>query len=310
MKENDFIRMFGEVHGSKPYFADAEIVKTENGFNLYSIDGFSETEDFFTRTPPRRIGRNMAMAACADLLVCGVVPEIWLQSWDIDDSRGVDYYREIAEGVEEVLRHYGAKCIGGDLGASSPWSCTTVVQAHSPKLPVTRIARERVSFDLYASGPLGDANLAAFLKQSMPEFELRDPVPSDALFATDTSGGFFDALENFRRVNRGMELTIELAAVLSEKLLKPDVPGLDPIWTLIGGVGEYELIFAVPKGTRAEAVLIGEGTFSGTQENVFRFSYEGEAFGRMKNPPPDYRDVPPARRIETTRNYIREMRTT
>ncbi len=309
MKEDDFIRMFGEVHGSKPYSSDAEIVETENGFDLYSIDGFSETEDFFTRTSPRRIGHNMAVAACADLLVCGVAPKIWLQSWNIDDSKGVEYYREIAFGVEEVLRHYGARCIGGDLGTSRPWSCTTLVQAHSPKPPVTRIARERIPFDLYVTGPLGDANLAAFLKQSMPGFELRAPVPSDALFATDTSGGFFDALENFRRVNRGMELHIELTDVLSEKLLKPDVPGLDPLWTLIGGVGEYELLFAVPKGSCADAVRIGEGSFSDTIENTFRFSYGGEPFGRMKNAPPDYRDILSSRRIEATRNYIREMRT-
>lgn len=308
MREQEYIALFAGIHGTNPYSADAEIVETGNGYELFSTDSFSETEDFFTDTPPEIIGHDMAVAACSDLLACGIAPEILLQSWNIDESKGADYYRRIAAGIENVLRRYRAKCVGGDLGTANPWSYTATVYAHGKTAPVTRVAKTRRPFDLYISGRMGLANLALCRKLPMPEFALRDPVPQNALFATDTSGGFFDALENFRRVNAGMRLWFEILDAIAPEIFQTLPPGFDPILSLIGGVGEYELVFAVPRGAESTGIKIGEGDFSDTAENEFRWSSNRAPGGRMKSPPPDYRDIPPEDRVSATIQYLKEMR--
>ena len=300
MLEREYIEMCAGIHGLNPFSADAE----HFGNRSVSMDSFSETEDFFTHTPPEIIGHNLAAGACADLLACGVRPEILVQSWNIDDSKPMEYYRKIASGIEEVLRHYGAKCIGGDLGSSRPWSWTAAVSAECVS-PVTRTAKSRVPFDLYISGPMGKANLAALTGEPMPEIPLREPVLPETLFATDTSGGFFDALENFRRVNTGMNLFFDV-----EKVLSPDIPqstDLDRISFLIGGVGEYELVYAVPRGMPVPGIKIGEGGFTSVEENSFCWGRNGQRAGCMKNPPPDYRNIRPDEWVKVTMKYLREM---
>ena len=299
MRENDFIAMFADVHGTQPFASDAE----RFGDRAVSMDSFSETEDFFTDTPPEIIGHNLAAGACSDLLASGVRPEILVQSWNIDDSKGMEYYRKTAEGIEKVLRHYGARCIGGDLGCARPWQWTAAVGAECQR-PVTRIARSREPFDLYVSGPMGRANFALMQGAAMPEIPLRGPVPGEALFATDTSGGFFDALENFRRVNEGMELFFE-----AEKVIAPEIllsAGADPMLFLIGGAGEYELIYAMPRGMTAPGIKVGEGQFRPGTENTFRWSLNGKS-GKMKTPPPDYRNLPPEKWFAATADHLREM---
>jgi len=135
---------------------------------------------------------------------------------------------------------------------------------------------------------------------------LRDPVPPDALFATDTSGGFFDALENFRRVNAGMRLRFEILDVIAPEIFQTLPPGFDPILSLIGGVGEYELVFAVPRGAESTGIKIGEGDFIDTAETDFRWSSNRDG-GRMKSPPPDYRNIPPESRVSAAVQYLKEM---
>lgn len=307
MCEDEFIRLFAEVHGTTPYSADAEIVKTADGFELFSIDGFSEDEDLFEHTPPERIGRNMAQAACSDLLACGVKPELLLQSWNIDDAKEPEYYRAIADGIENVLRHYGAKCIGGDIGCSRPWNWTATVRGRSATPPVMRIASKRIPFDLYLSGPLGEANLAAFLQESMPEFKRRDPVPPETLFATDTSGGLFDAMENFRRVNPGLRLRFAFIEAISLTVFERWPKGFDPLWALIGGAGEYELLYAVPRGFPADGIRIGEGEFADCRETELLLLVEGKAIGRVRCSPPDFRALPREEWEQATKTYHYEL---
>ncbi len=307
MRENEFIQLFAEIHGAIPFSADAEIVQHAGGFDLFSIDSFSETEDLFEHTPPERIGRNMAFAACADLLACGVKPEILLQAWNIDDRKEKEYYRAIACGIEQVLRHYGAKCIGGDTGSSSPWNWTATVKGHSTTRPITRVTSKRVPFDLYLSGAIGDANLAAFLQEAMPELELRDPVPAGALFATDTSGGLLDALENFRRVNPGLRLRLALAKAISLEIFERWPKEFDPFWALIGGAGEHELLYAVPQGFKTNGIQIGEGEFMDSSETELLLLMEGKVIGRVRNSPPDFRAIPREEWISATQTYYHEL---
>ena len=303
MQEHELIETFANVFGNTPYLADAEILPVQEGFALFSVDSFSEREDFFQNLTPRQIGHQMAYAACADILACGAIPECLLQSWSCDSEHGLDFYKGVSEGINEVLIHYGAKCIGGDIGTAQEWIWTATITAHVGK-PITRVASQRIDFDLYSSGPLGEANAAVFCGQNLPIFPMRQPVPQNAIFATDTSGGLLDALENFRRVNHGLQLDLDVKAVLSPAVQRLLPSGAQAGWTLVGGIGEYELLFAIPVGTACHNGLkIGSGHFSDeSSKNQIRLFLDGKC-GTMKETPPDYRDVPKENWLSVTAKY-------
>ena len=104
MLESNFIETLSKIHGDTPYLADAEIILNANGFELVSMDSFSEQEDFLTGLPPEIVGRQMAIGACADLLACGARPETLVQSWTYDNQHDLSYYEGVAkDGSEETV---------------------------------------------------------------------------------------------------------------------------------------------------------------------------------------------------------------
>ena len=306
MQEQKLIEVFSRVHGTRPFGADAEVVPFDGTNLLVSTDSFSEREDFLSGLEPEAMGRVMAYGAIADILACGVKPDFLIQAWNIDDSHDERFYERVAQGVQHVVSHYGAKVVGGDIGTAKEWCWTATVFASS-KTPVRRVASHRIDFDLYATGPLGAANAAVFLGRKIPEPKLRSPVPSSAIFATDTSGGLFDALENFRRVNPGVWLELDAERAVSPEIARSLPPDVEKGWALVGGVGEYELLFAVPTGmTVADAVKIGCGGFAAQGECDFRIMYGGK-IGHMSTPPPDYRSIPRENWLTKTASYWTSM---
>ena len=303
------IESLARIHGNRPYLADAEIIPQGSGYELVSVDSFSEQEDFLAGLLPEQIGRWMAYAACADILACGAKPKYLLQAWNYDNHHPLEYYEGIVRGVQEVLEHYGASCIGGDIGSASEWSWTATVIGYAEH-PVMRRTSSRMLFDLYATGFFGEANAAVFCEKPLPPAQLRAPVPQEALFATDSSGGFIDALENFRRVNCGMELEVDVASLLSPNVARILPHKAEPGWTLVGGIGEYELLFAMPRGTTVEnALKIGEGHFVDSNENMIRLHLPDGRCGTIHNPPPDYRAIPQKEWLHATATYWKSLTT-
>ena len=306
MQEQKLIEVFSRIHSTRPFGADAEVVPFDGTNLLVSTDSFSEREDFLYGLEPEAMGRVMAYGAIADILSCGTNPEFLVQAWNIDCSHDEKFYERVAHGVQQVVSHYGAKVVGGDIGSAKEW-CWTATVFGTSKTPVRRVASQREDFDLYATGLFGAANVAAFLGRPITEPSLRDPVPRNALFATDTSGGLFDALENFRRVNPGMWLELDAERAVSPEVARSIQPGVEKGWALVGGVGEYELLFAVAAGTPvADAVKIGRGGFSAQDECDFRVKYGGK-IGRMSTPPPDYRAIKPQDWLGMTAEYWASM---
>lgn len=167
-----------------------------------------------------------------------------------------------------------------------------------------RRTSRRIDFDLYVSGPMGEANAAVYCGKPLPCFHLREPVPQEALFATDSSGGFMDALENFRRVNYGLQMDIDVETVLSPEIVDILPSNAEPGWTLVGGVGEYELVFAVPRGFDVRnALKIGKGWFDNSDENDIRLHMVDGRYGHVRNAPPDYRNLSSDQWLAATAQY-------
>ena len=306
MYEHDLIEAFSRVHGTRPFEADAEIVRLDEANLLVSIDSFSAREDFLAGLEPETVGRVMAYGAMADILACGVRPEFLVQAWNIDERHDPPFYGRVAKGVQQVVAHYGAKVVGGDIGVAKEW-CWTATAFATCASPVRRVAARRVDFDLYATGALGAANAAVFFSRPVPSPALRDPVPDGALFATDTSGGLFDALENFRRANPGLWLEVDADRAVASEVVHGLPEGVVPGWALVGGVGEYELVFAVPQGAPVvNACKIGFGGFDrGRSDGILIRS--GGKTGFMTSPPPDYRAIAPEDWLGATAAYWTSM---
>jgi len=305
-KEADLIEALAKIHGSRPFEADAEVVPFGGANLLVSTDSFSEREDFLVGLDPEAIGRVMAYGAIADILACGAKPEFIVQAWNVDEQHDAAFYGRIAQGVQQVVSHYSAKVVGGDVGGAKEWCWTATVFA-SCASSVRRVASRRVDFDLYSTGALGTANASVFLGRPVPEPVLRAPVPGIALFATDTSGGLFDALENLRRANSGMWLVVDADCAVAPEVVRGLPKGVEPGWALVGGVGEYELVFAVPHGADAGGALkIGTGGFGPGREGEISISRGGKTW-RMASPPPDYRAIAPEEWLKATASYWAAM---
>lgn len=302
MKEADLIEALAKVHGTRPFEADAEVLPFGGTNLLVSTDSFSEREDFLGGLDPEAVGRTMAYCAITDILACGAKPEFLVQAWNVDEQHDAAFYARVAQGVQQVVAHYGAKVVGGDIGVAKEWCWTATVFAECVS-PVRRVASNRADFDLYATGPLGAANAAVFLRRPVSEPAMRAPVPSNALFATDTSGGLFDALESFRRANPDMWLEVDADRAVAPEVARALPQGVESGWSLVGGVGEYELVFAVSRGADVGGALkIGCGGFGSGREGEINVASGGKS-GRMASPPPDYRALAPEDWLQTTAAY-------
>lgn len=302
MNETDLIEALAKVYGTRPFEADAEVVSFGGTNLLVSTDSFSECEDFLCGLEPEAMGRMMAYGAFADILACGAKPAFMVQAWNVDERQDATFPRRVAQGVQQVVSHYGAKVVGGDVGVAKEWCWTATVFAPCES-PVRRVAEKQIDFDLYSTGPLGAANAEVFLGRPVPEPALRAPVMRDALFATDTSGGLFDALENIRRVNPSLWLEVDADRSLAPEVVHGLPQGVEPGWALVGGVGEYELVFAVPRGEPvADALKIGTGGFGNGRGGEITIVRGGKA-GRMTSPPPDYRALAPSEWLKATAAY-------
>ena len=308
MREIDLIEMLAVVHGSTPFTADAEILPNPNGgFTAVSMDSFSEQEDFLTGLSPVQMGRQMSVGAVSDLLACGVQPQFLVQNWSYDPDHSLEFYRQVAAGIQQVLEHYGAKCVGGDVGTADHWQWTATVIGNAAA-PIARKASRRVPFNLYATGPMGEANAAVFIHQPLPPVAFHLPVPSNALFATDTSGGFLDALQNFNRANQGLLLDVYCDKALSPRVREWLPASAEPGWALVGGVGEYELVFALSKDEPMppQVLKIGEGFFVDSADNVIKIHTADGHCGILR-PLPDYRDIPPDQWLSATATCWQSM---
>jgi thiamine monophosphate kinase len=117
--------------------------------------------------------------------------------------------------------------------------------------PITRVIPSEPQ-TLWVTGDLGDANVAALSGSPTPRFELRlreaEFIRSSATACIDTSGGLFDALWMLHVLNPGMRLEVDIDKVPMAAGVTDAARSIGfPVEAaLLGGAGEYELLFCLP----------------------------------------------------------------
>jgi thiamine-monophosphate kinase len=232
---------------------DSEIIQIGDSLWGLSMDEFSPEEDLFTSENPVRLGKNLAIATLSDLLAAGAEPQFFMHSVSLPVNVERQFVDGVMEGIRTILDSLNCAMCGGDVGTADPWRFCGFGMGpiRSPK-PLTHLL-PREPQTLWITGTLGDANLAALQNTPTPAFELRnreaDVIRSYATACIDTSGGLLDALWLFHEQNPALRFDIRLNEVpIAEDVIQAaNTMGFPVESALLGGAGEYELLFAVPE---------------------------------------------------------------
>lgn len=249
---------------------DAECLSIGGETWAISIDEFSAEEDGFDAGRPRELGASLAAAVLSDLFAAGAAPGFFLQALSLPPEPDPAFVAALCDGMAATLDRAGCALCGGDLGSSPSWRCTGVALgpiATATGAPLTRRVPPAREQALWITGALGACNAAAFARLPPPPLALR--VEEAALLrrhacaAIDTSGGLADALWLMHTTSPGVRIEVDLDAI-------PYAPSVLPVCTaggipaeaaLIGGAGEYELLFTtdvpLPPGVPAQFARLG-----------------------------------------------------
>jgi len=240
--------------------SDAEILKSGEGYLLYSVDDYSK-EDHFRTTNPFILGRNLAIATISDIYASGGVPEYYLHSVVLNSEEWSNsFMTEFSAGVGKVLKEAGAFFLGGDLGLSNNWHYTATVTGRSHRVLTRKGTKPGETILITGTAGAGntEAAISIFnLENHFPSIELNlRKMESELIsrFATtciDTSDGVVNSLNIISELNKtGYEITScryhPLSKCVVENLGVPDE------LLLLGECGEYELLFTIDTNNLAD----------------------------------------------------------
>ncbi|MBP7275382.1 MAG: hypothetical protein KBA51_04180 [Kiritimatiellae bacterium] len=231
---------------------DAEIVLIEGKPWGMTMDEFTPEDDHFTAADPMRLGRNLAAATLSDLFAAGAIPRFFLSALALPRGVKSEFADGLAAGLSAALAEAGCALCGGDLGTADVWRFTGF--AMGPVASARPLSR-RVPAEpqaLCVTGAFGDLNMAVLSGSPTPAIELRVAeaalIRAHATACIDTSGGFMDALWLMHEQSPGLRFAVDVDRLP----LAPDArafaarSGVPAEAVLLGGAGEYELLFTVP----------------------------------------------------------------
>ncbi len=238
---------------NKLHESDAEILHLNGALWAVTVDDFSAQEDLFFAADPELVGWNVVAATLSDLFCVGAEPRFFLPAVCLPPRVSEEYVTALNAGVGKALARAGCFLIGGDLGQAHPWRYVGTALGPIPTgRPITRQI-PRGSHTLWISGPLGSANVAAAMGKAPPRFPLRmevaEIIRAQAGACMDTSGGFLDAAWSLVQASPGARMevdvgTLPLAPEVGDLAVRTGMPGEA---ALLGGAGEYELLFTIPQ---------------------------------------------------------------
>jgi len=258
MNEYELIRAFAEQFvesgrlRDELFTCDAELVPIGDRLWGLTIDEFSPEEDLFSSDDPESLGANLATATLSDLLAAGVEPRFFLHAVALPKDVDMAFITGLAGGIRSVLEQADCALCGGDVGTADTWRfCGVAMGPVHDNKPLTHVLPQEAQ-TLWVTGELGDANLAALEGRPTPRFELRleetELVRRYGTACIDTSGGFMDAVWLLHTLNPGMRVAVDLETIpLAPGIAEfAETSGVPREAALLGGAGEYELMFTVP----------------------------------------------------------------
>lgn len=304
MSEYDLIRQFSQAFRQCPlqqnnvFECDSELIRIGDQLWALTMDEFTPEEDLFTSEDPEVLGANLAVATLSDLLAAGASPAWFMHAISLPKAADLAFISGLSLGINEVLSEAGCSLCGGDIGCADTWRfCGFAMGPVQGNRPLTRIMPCEPQ-TLWVTGTLGDANLAALSGLPTPRFELRlteaEFIKRSATACIDTSGGLFDALWMLHTLNPGLQLEVDIdkLPIASGVREAAQAAGFPAEAALLGGAGEYELLFTMPASFDDQgigALRIG-AVQPGSEPGLYIYR-SSNLINKMTEPPPCPRDA-------------------
>lgn len=319
MNEQDLIRRIASQFPRSPrqanslFGCDAEVLEIGGRQWCLTMDEFSPEEDLFTSAAPETLGANLAVATLSDLLACGAEPRFFMQGLVLPKAPAPGFVDGVTAGIKKVLAAAGCYLCGGDLGSARGWRFTGFAMGPAAGAPVTHSLPGK-EYTLWVTGRLGDANFAVLNGLPTPAFELRlaesKVIRSLAAACIDTSGGLIDSLWLLYRQNPKLRFELDLGRIPFAAGIRgfARASGVPAGAFLLGGAGEYELLFALPSALPAAQVRRIESAGATRIGGAHRQGKPGVSFVRGEVPLSEMKKAPPCpREFTTIKKYTRAV---
>lgn len=295
--------------------SDSEILRTNRGYLLFSVDDYSD-EDHFRTNNPFNLGWNLAVATISDIFASGGVVSYFAHSVSVNNLEwDENYLNQFTKGIASVLDKTGAYFLGGDFGFSKNWHYTGIALGKSIRA-LTRIGTSEGDI-IFMTGTVGAGNMEAALRifnpdngnipiQFIPRHREAKLIAKYAGCCIDTSDGTAVSLKIIAELNNiGFEITDTNYDLHSYRFAeRMNIP---KELLLLGECGEYELLFTIAK---EKAAMFRE---EAKQENL-HFKAIGEITSAEKkviNTPEVFIDLSEfnirGRGFSSEKDYIKEL---
>ena len=250
---------------NKPHESDAEIIQLNDNTKLaVTTDSISEEISAGLYDDPYMIGWMIVTVNMSDLASVGATPIGILISEIIPKNFGDEKVAELQRGISDACKAYGTFVLGGDTNEGERLVLTgTAIGIINKEKPLTRLGCKPGDI-LFSSGKLGSGNAYAISKlvtqtdsfinyKPIAQIKNSNVINKYASCCMDTSDGFISTVDQLMRLNEvGFEIGSDWLNAIDDTALKY-VKNLDiPSWLLLAGQhGEFELIFTIPKDSKA-----------------------------------------------------------
>ena len=220
--------------------SDSEVIKCDEGYELYNIDEFSNEDKFYEKNG-YDLGWNIAVGTLSDIYASGGIPTYFGCSLTVNKMFNKQYIIDFAKGMADVLKENNTYFMGGDFGKSKKWRATCFAVGITEE-PVKR-SGAKLGDNIYITGEIGTGNLMA---ANLPYRFSSRKLPDRVTACIDTSDGVYNGINMIaEQSNVGFELFnipyIKEGLEFCKKLRLPKE------MLFFGEAGEYELLFTSPK---------------------------------------------------------------
>lgn len=244
-------------------------VLLKNKLLAISTDTISEEIEYGIYNDPYLIGWMLIISNISDLAAVGALPFGVLLNLNFENihKNDSDYFDGIQNGVLEALQACNSHVLGGDTNFSSKATYSaTVLGSVNPTQKLMRKGCKEGDL-LYSTGKLGLGNCFAANKIFKLNEEINfKPYPrllesqilkKYASSCIDSSDGFINALAHLIPINNvGFILDQPYSSFIHSKCFSLSKKMEESILAFLAGIlGEYELIFTIPKEVNERFLL-------------------------------------------------------
>ena len=250
---------------NKPHESDAEIIQLNDNTKIaITTDSISEEISTGLYDDPYMIGWMIITVNMSDLAAVGATSIGILISEIIPKDYEPEKIKELQRGISDACKEYNTFVLGGDTNEGEKLVLTgSAIGIIKQEKTISRIGCKPGDI-LFSSGKLGSGNAYAISKlvsqthlhinyKPFAQIKNCSVISKYASCCMDTSDGFISTVDQLIRLNNvGFEIGSDWLNAIGNNALEY-VKNLNiPSWFLLAGQhGEFELIFTIPKDSKA-----------------------------------------------------------